>query len=58
MAVLFSLPYFHQRRGDNDTCPAPFEDVVVNINEISFKMRFELFRPEVLDKNWVIELGR
>lgn len=58
MAVVFSLPYLHLRLGDNDTRPAPFEDVVVNINEISFKMRFELFRPEVLDKNWAIELGR
>ena len=27
MAVVFSLPYLHLRLGDNDTRPAPFEDV-------------------------------
>lgn len=54
----FPLLYFHLKHEDSNIGPLPFEDVVVNINEISFKVHFELFRPEVLDKNWVTELVR
>ena len=58
MAGLLSTAMFLMKRGDN-VSPTSFKGVVVHINEISFKMQFEFFRLEVLDKKiWVIELVR